>query len=101
MFTARIKAIPFKEFCDVHKNESRIIDVRSSAEYSSGHIEEAISLPYTRLKADMEEISNAEKLYVHCASGNRALAASSFLMSLDFDVVHLDGNLPRALCFQP
>jgi hydroxyacylglutathione hydrolase len=74
-----------------------VVDVRTTAEYQSGHLPEALSLPYTRLREHLTEIPKDKRLYVHCASGKRASLASSFLASKGFDVVYLDGDLTACL----
>jgi hydroxyacylglutathione hydrolase len=73
--------------------EGAIIDVRTTAEYQSGHFPGAVSLPYTRMKERLQEVPAGKKLYVHCAKGGRASVASSFLEAKGFDVVHLDGDV--------
>ncbi len=68
-----------------------IVDVRTTAEYQSSHLPGATSMPYTRLRERVENISRSKQLFVHCASGYRAALASSFLQAQGFDVVHVDG----------
>jgi hydroxyacylglutathione hydrolase len=77
--------------------EGVIVDVRTSAEFYSGHFPGALSLPYTRLKERLREVPSGRKLYVHCAKGGRASVATSFLASQGFDVVYLDGDVAPAL----
>jgi rhodanese-related sulfurtransferase len=78
-------------------SEGVVIDVRTSAEFQSGHFPGALSLPYTRLKDRLREVPTGKRLYVHCAKGARASVASSFLGSRGFDVVYLDGDVAPAL----
>lgn len=77
--------------------EGVVVDVRTTAEYHTGHLPNALSLPYTRLREHLTEIPKDKRLYVHCASGKRASLASSFLASHGFDVVYLDGNFAACL----
>jgi hydroxyacylglutathione hydrolase len=77
--------------------EGVVVDVRTTAEYKAGHLAEALSLPYTRIREHVAAIPNGKRLYVHCASGKRASLASSFLASRGFDVVYLDGNFASCL----
>lgn len=77
---------------DMAKNEGVIIDVRTTSEYAAKHLDGALSIPYTRLRARLSEVPRDKRLYVHCASGKRASLASSFLAAEGFDVVYLDGD---------
>ena len=71
--------------------QGTIIDVRTSAEFQSGHLEGALSFPYTRLKTRLAELPKNKRLFIHCGSGRRASLAASFLRSTGFDAVHIDG----------
>lgn len=72
--------------------DGKIIDVRTSAEFASGHLQGALSIPYTRLRERLEIIPKDKVLYVHCASGKRAALASSYLKSLGYKAVHVEGS---------
>jgi hydroxyacylglutathione hydrolase len=71
--------------------QGEIIDVRTTAEFQSGHLEGARSFPYTRLKEHLDELPKDRRLFVHCGSGKRAALAASFLLTRGFDAVHVDG----------
>ena len=71
--------------------QGAIVDVRTSAEFQSGHLEGALSFPYTRLKTRLAELPKNKRLFIHCGSGRRASLAASFLRSTGFDAVHIDG----------
>lgn len=90
--TSKIQRIMFDRFntSDALK-EGEIIDVRTTAEFTNEHLQGAKSIPYTRLKARLNELPKNKRLYVHCASGRRATLATSFLSAEGFDAVHVDG----------
>ncbi len=71
--------------------DGAIIDVRTSAEFERGHLQDAKSYPYTRIKSHIGSLPKDRTLYVHCASGRRATLATSFLCSEGFNAVHVDG----------
>ena len=71
--------------------QGAIIDVRTSAEFQRGHLDGALSFPYTRLKTRLAELPKDKRLFIHCGSGRRASLAASFLRSTGFDAVHIDG----------
>lgn len=74
-----------------------ILDVRTTAEYEEGHIDGALSIPYTRLRARLEEVPREKRVFVHCASGRRAALASSFLRAEGIDAVLVDGECSTCL----
>lgn len=69
-----------------------IIDVRTTSEHLEAHIPGSLSIPYTRLRARLDEIPSNKRLLVHCATGKRAALATSFLRSRGYDAVLLDGD---------
>lgn len=73
--------------------DSVVVDVRMTSEYRTGHIPGALSIPYTRLRERLKELSHDRPVYVHCASGKRAALATSFLNSRGFQVTHLNGEI--------
>ena len=92
LMTAQTKRIDFAEFDPSSAQEAGVIvDVRTTAEFESGHLEGAHSMPYTRLREHLAQIPKEKTLFVHCASGKRASLAASFLTAEGFDAIHVDG----------
>jgi glyoxylase-like metal-dependent hydrolase (beta-lactamase superfamily II)/rhodanese-related sulfurtransferase len=56
-----------------------VIDVRRPAEWKTGHIPSAMSLPLTHLKEDAAALDRARRIAVLCAGGFRSAIASSLL----------------------
>ena len=73
-------------------NDAIIIDVRSSQEYDTGHIIDAINIPVEKINSvdyDKEQI-----IIVYCASGVRSATAADTLVDLGYtNVYNLDGGL--------
>lgn len=59
-----------------------LIDVREAAEYSGGHIAQAINLPWTSgiLARDYATLAQDKPIVVNCQSGSRSHAAAKFLV---------------------
>lgn len=81
-----------------------VLDVRSPAEYASGHIPGAINIPHTELAARLSEIPTAKsgEIVVHCQGGGRAATAESILVSAGYTGVrdlqgHMSGWVQRGL----
>ena len=84
------KRIMFQDF-DRKAARGVILDVRTTSEFEEGHLPGALSIPYTRLRARLDEVPKGETLFVHCGSGKRASLAASFLNALGYEAIHIDG----------
>lgn len=88
----REQRIDFPDFQPAEAlQQGEIIDVRTTAEFQRGHLDGALSFPYTRLKTRLGELPKNRRLFIHCGTGKRASLAASFLRSAGFDAVHIDG----------
>ena len=75
------------------------IDVRSATEYSQGHVEQALHIPYTEIGEGITELG-ADKdavIYLYCRSGRRSGIAKDTLDSLGFTQVLNVGGLEDAM----
>jgi rhodanese-related sulfurtransferase len=73
----------------------RVIDVRTPAEYASGHVPGAISLPLDALDAAHPIISShpkEEPLYVICHSGGRSARAADQLARAGYRAINILGG---------
>src|SRR5579872_3814794 len=63
---------------NVDSKKAALVDVREKSEWNDGHIEGAISLPLSELKAGVDEKEIAKRLpknkivYTHCVAGKRS-----------------------------
>jgi phage shock protein E len=75
-----------------------VVDVRTPAEYASGHYEGARNIPLNELQARVGELGERDQvLVVYCASGIRSAQAAGILKAAGFtDVTDAGGlrNLP-------
>jgi len=73
-----------------------ILDVRSEAEFTRGHVPGAVNLSHDRLAAQLEELDAArdQPIVVYCESGRRAGLAADVLREAGFsDIRHLTGDM--------
>lgn len=92
LLTARTERMDFEDWDRAALNGGLVLDVRNASEFAAGHLEGAVNISYTRLKARLVEVPRGRRLYIHCGSGKRASLASSFLLAEKFDAVHVDGT---------
>jgi phage shock protein E len=63
-----------------------IVDVRTPAEFSGGHVAGSINIPLQEVKHRLDEIKSMQQpIILCCASGNRSGQATAFLKSHNVD----------------
>jgi phage shock protein E len=73
-----------------------LVDVRSSSEFSGGHIEGALNIPIQELSGRMGELGGKdEQIVVYCQSGGRSAMAKRLLERDGFTKVHDMGGIGR------
>lgn len=86
----------FAELNDVrHHRPVVVLDTRRRLEWEDGHIEGAVHIPLHDLLHRLDDVPPGE-LWVHCAAGYRASAASSILKAAGRQVVHIDDSFENA-----
>lgn len=69
-----------------------LLDVRTTEEFESGHIEGAANINVQVLSNQLDEVPRDQPIVVYCRSGNRSTQASSILAQAGFtDVYNLGG----------
>ncbi|MGZ3765897.1 MAG: rhodanese-like domain-containing protein [Mucilaginibacter sp.] len=56
-----------------------IVDVRTPAEFMSGHLDKSINLPLSDLQDRLNEVRSMSNVILCCASGIRSNKATTFL----------------------
>ncbi len=74
------------------------IDVRTSAEYNQGHLEQARHVPFDRIEVGVAGLQLAEDtpIYLYCAVGGRAELAKKRLQAMGYSNVTNVGGLEQA-----
>jgi phage shock protein E len=73
-----------------------ILDVRSEAEFGSGHVPGAINIPHDQLASRLSDLDSEmdRPVVVYCRSGKRAGIASAVLLAAGYtNVLHLEGDM--------
>ena len=66
----------------------QFIDVRTIAEYKSGHAKKAINFPLDTLENSLSKLDKNKPVYVICQSGMRSMRGASILENAGFGEVH-------------
>ena len=69
-----------------------IIDVRTSYEYSSGHVNGSVNIPLSDLGVQLNRLSKDTPIITCCASGMRSGSAKTMLERNGFKEVYNGGN---------
>jgi rhodanese-related sulfurtransferase len=69
-----------------------ILDVRTKAEYQSGHIKGSINIPLQSLETGIGKLKKDKPIITCCASGMRSATAKGILQSKGFKEVYNGGG---------
>lgn len=74
---------------------SILIDVRTSKEYTQGHMDNAINIDFlaTNFEEELNKLDKKTPIYLYCRSGKRSAMAVKTAKKLGFKYIfHLDGG---------
>lgn len=79
-------------------SDSYWIDVRTAEEYQSGHVIDAVNIPYEEIGARILEVTGDKEavIYLYCRSGRRAGVAQETLQQEGYTNVINLGSLESA-----
>ncbi len=78
-----------QEFAE--QEQAALVDVRTPAEYASGHIPKSINIPLDQIHTI--QVPKQNTIYVYCHSGARSARAAGILRRAGYAVVDLGGIL--------
>ena len=74
-----IKEISVAELVTFHKHGIRVVDVRETDEYESGHVPGAVHVALSSIPEHISKFQFTEPVYLVCRSGGRSMQACEFL----------------------
>jgi Rhodanese-related sulfurtransferase len=84
---------PKTNYAQLVKEGAVIIDVRTRAEYESGHIKNSVNIPLDQLPNNLNKLKNKNKSIITCcASGMRSASAKALLTSNGYLHVYNGGG---------
>ena len=96
MIFRRLGQISSARARELVKAGAQLIDVRSPAEFASGHIPGAVNVPVGELGAKVKSLGAKDKpVIVYCASGTRSAMARTVLKGYGFAQVFNLGSMSR------
>ncbi len=89
----QIQSITAEQFAEVMKEDTQLLDVRKSSEFSAEHLVGASNVPLDTINQTMSALNPAEQYFLHCAGGYRSLITASILRSRGFQhLVNIAGG---------
>ena len=76
---------------------AQIIDVRTPAEFSAGHIPNSLNIPLTHLTKKITRVAKDRQIILCCASGMRSAAGRDSLISMGYLHVYNGGSWSRLM----
>ena len=83
---------PPVNYAQLVKEGAQIIDVRTKAEFQSGHIRGSVNIPLNTLESNLGKIKKDKPVITCCASGMRSASAKGILKSRGYREVHNGGG---------
>lgn len=74
------------DFKKLFTQGAKIIDVRTEAEFSNGHIKQSKNIPLQALTAELKNLDPKAVFITCCASGMRSASAKEILKQNGFEV---------------
>ena len=92
---AMVQSVTCSEMKELVKDGAVLVDVRTLAEYKSGHLDEAVNLPVETIADTIDnEISDKDtKIVLYCRSGNRSATAGQTLIDMGYKNVYDMGGM--------
>ncbi len=72
-----------------------LVDVRSPAEFASGHIDGALNVPVDRIATLEGQVAKDKPVVLYCASGMRSARAGALLKNVGYQTVYDLGSVSR------
>ena len=94
--TPEINFISSSDLNELEEAEYILIDVRTTDEFNSGHIEGSINIDFYDKKIFtefFEKIEKSKPIFIYCRTGNRSKQSSELLKKIGFNsVFDLEGG---------
>lgn len=79
------------DYGELASRGAQIIDVRSPAEFKSGHIKKSKNIPLQQLQSQLSKLDKSKPVITCCASGMRSASAKSILKTAGYEAYNGGG----------
>lgn len=79
------KSAPAVDLAVLMEQGATVVDVRTPAEYATGHVSGSVNIPLDRLHGALDRIRKDRPVITCCASGMRSSSAARTLRAGGFD----------------
>ncbi len=86
-----VRNIPVEDFIRDRENYY-LIDVRVPEQYLESHIDGAVNIPFSIIRASINLIPKGQKVLTYCNGGTSGGIASLILRELGLEVYNLEGG---------
>ena len=88
LLSERVKTVNYKDLQEL-KDEIMLIDIRTPQDFDAGHIENAVNIPLTALRNNLDAIPHEKKVVLYCRYGAGSYAAARILENRGFDNIYI------------
>ena len=84
-----------KEFQAKISSSTTILDVRSDAEFKTGHLSNALNMDVngSQFEAQSAQLDKSKPVLVYCKAGVRSNRAAQILRKMGYNVIELNGGI--------
>lgn len=79
------------DYKELVANGAQIVDIRTPAEFSNGHIKNSKNIPLQQLQSQIKKLDKKKPVITCCASGMRSASARGILQNHGFEVYNGGG----------
>ncbi|KAK1831162.1 hypothetical protein QBC39DRAFT_351918 [Podospora conica] len=87
-----VKVVHSEDLDEVDLDSMQVVDVRSPAEFSRGHLKGAVNINLNTLRDKTSALDKSRPVLAYCQVGYRGYVATRILEQDGFNVVNLDGG---------
>jgi len=73
--------------------DAALVDVREQDEWAAGHAPGAVHIPMGEIPQRLDELPEADQLYVICRSGGRSARVTAYLNANGWDAVNVENGM--------
>lgn len=100
ILAGRTDTYTYDELTTYNRDDVLLLDVRTEAEFSRGHLPGAINIPVDQLRDRLQELDKSKLIMGYCQVGLRGYIASRILSQHGFTVKNMTGGYKSAITWE-